>query len=277
MKHIYTIFFILTFCLSNTINSMEGYLNPKVGKWKGFEEKEIIEEYTAQKRPQPGIFEVLPADVIGLIGLHTASANTLDEAAYNIKTFLITDRRLSGFLTSPIYTKPLLEYLALRFKNNTSQESVIDAAVALGTKGARNWLLKKSNSIDWQRNPHFINKVIQKIPMSGYREIAENLIKAGVNVNTKNENGNTPIIQAIKDRNISAALTLLDSPTINVLIKNNQNEDARMLTEQDLKMAKNRAATQTDPEAVENAQKWQKLHQRIAMSPFETMEYTGRP
>ncbi len=276
---LFRIILIITFLMTDSavmgMQRLPGKNGAKVKKWVGFEEKRIIPEYE-QKPEAPG-YSLLPGDLIRMILPYIASDRKLEDAIRDIKSFLIADARLAHFLGDSLINKELIYYLAKRYKGSDSEDELLNTALALGTKGAREWLKLKSLDPEWQKNKNFLLLVIQKIPRPGYKDIAENLIKAvGADINATNEKGDSLLIQALKDKNPDLVEFLMDHGA-NTNVRSSQGETPSQLALQNRDEAeKLKKEHAMDKPLAESYEKTSERWNKIAAELLASKEYNPR-
>lgn len=199
------------FVFGDGLGGRHGKRGPKATPWPGYDLQKLIFEDYDQTLQARGPFDTLPDEIIQKIVDNIPANLDLKASAQAVKNFLITSKRLSRFLNDVPTNKSLMDAFGRRFYNkrpehlSIAEQSAI--AMALGTVGARRWLIENvAHKLVWQRNEDFLFEVVKRLPQADYKEIFNILVKKGANLNKYNAAGNSPLLQAIEDNNPEAAL-----------------------------------------------------------------------
>lgn len=176
------------------------------------------------KVEQPSLFEILPPEIKANILLNVTGA-TIEDAVRNLIHFMSTNKQMLRFLSDPVFSGYLIEKLAHKF---TSQDKA-RAAAALNTPGAVTWFRQNYTREQAQKMiasysaglggdtykkrdrlmaflvrafPHLTTNIMNQ-PILEYAvqfskpELLKELIKAGADIQAKNEKGKTAFDEAM--------------------------------------------------------------------------------
>jgi ankyrin repeat protein len=149
----------------------------------------------------------LPPDLQRVISAFIATGPTLADAVKDVKNFTQTNKRFTSLLKDSRFIESLINHLATQYKQENVDTSKIAAAIALGANTqAGNWLRSMLS------NPSMKNAAqayLLKAAQAGDLKAATFLANAGVDLNTKDAEGSTPLMHAASQGRTSVVDFLL--------------------------------------------------------------------
>ncbi len=277
---------LIVCCLVSSVSAMEG---PEgVGKIKVSPTYwlRIIEHY---RQPLPAPLEALPDELKGEVLLFLTSGKDIQEAAQNIRNFMSLNKVFAPFLNDESINRALIEELARRFFSTIDRVSLIKAATVLGTKGAVDWLRDMLESDpELSKNKEVLFTILAWSGSHTYGTLIPLLIKNGAPLNIQDDEGNTPLMVAIKQDNPDLALYLLYNgaekykPGLVGAYTNKKGETVKGLVEEKIKVFRGRHTL--SEEEIDKLTKWREVDffgpggGRIRLRPGYTQpSIVGRP
>ena len=135
--------------------------------------------------PSHSRFETLPLEIQKLIA--QVPGNSIDEVAARMRAIFNSSPALKRHLSSLSVNQELIKKLADRFYNSQSTESLVQAAVALDTDGAREFLMQQKE---------FLFEAIRRSNNPRFANLARAIIASGFPVNIMDNDGKTALMLA---------------------------------------------------------------------------------